>query len=248
MFEIVEEKIIDGLKNGKNMIYDATNINYKKRMAFLQKINKMDVEKIAIMVATPYNECLERNASRERQVPEEVIKRMYYNFYVPQCFEGFNKIHIIYNETRPLRWEDLLKKMDILQDNPHHTLTIKEHCEKVQEQLLKEPYQWHMKDIGLLHDIGKVQTKTFINTKGEKTDIAHYFNHEKVSAYISCLRINGLWQMAEDDVIRRAGLIRWHMLMHFNLSEKSKIKYRNMLGKVAWYNLKLLHEADCEAR
>ena len=81
----------------QNMIYDATNINYKKRMAFLQKINKMDVEKIAIMVATPYNECLERNASRERQVPEEVIKRMYYNFYVPQCFEGFDDIIVKYN-------------------------------------------------------------------------------------------------------------------------------------------------------
>ena len=69
---------------------DATNINYKRRRDWLNRFNKYNVEKIAILVATPYEECIERNSIRKRKVPEEVITRMYQNFYAPQYYEGFN--------------------------------------------------------------------------------------------------------------------------------------------------------------
>lgn len=174
VFEEVEKRIKQGLLKG-NVIYDATNISYKRRKAFLQKLNKMEVEKIAILVATPFEECLERNAKRERKVPEEVIKRMYFDFYIPQYYEGFNDIQIRWNETISLKWKDLLDSMNVSQDNPHHSLTIKEHCERVQELLNKEKLRWYTKDLGLLHDVGKPQTKTFTNMKGEITDIAHYY-------------------------------------------------------------------------
>ena len=200
------------------------------------------------MVATPYEECLERNAWRERKVPEEVIKRMYFNFYIPQYYEGFNDIQIVHNETLPVKLDNLLKKMDMSQDNPHHTLTLKEHCMKVQEIINSQEHRYYMRDIGLLHDIGKIETKTFVNTKGEKTDVAHYYNHEKVGAYISCLNIDELWQLTTPDLINRANLIQWHMLLHFDLSEKTITKYKNMLGESTWKDLELLHKADCEAR
>ncbi len=247
IFKEAEKRLKQNIEKGKNVIFDATNINYKKRRDWLNRFNKYGVEKIGVLVATPYEECLERNKLRDRKVPEEVIKRMYFNFYIPQYYEGFDDIQLIQNETIPLKWEDLLKKMDISQDNPHHTLTIKGHCEKVQELLLRNPCQWHMKDIGLLHDVGKVETKTFTNMKGEKTDIAHYYSHEKVGAYISCLNIDGLWHMTDIDIIRRANLIQWHMLLHFDLSEKTINKYKNMLGENTWINLEILHKADCEA-
>lgn len=247
VFRIVQERIINGLKNNRNMIYDATNISYKTRMAFLQRLNKLEVEKIAIMVATPYVDCLIRNAQRERKVPEEVIKRMYYNFYVPQYFEGFDDIQIIHNEILPIKWDELLEKMDISQDNPHHSLSILEHCKKTQELLNKEELRWYTKDVGLLHDIGKLETKTFINSKGETTDTAHYYNHEKVGAYISCLNIDGLWQMGVVDTIERAKLIQWHMLPWTKMSEKTEQKYKKLLGENFWNDLMILHKADEEA-
>lgn len=247
VFRIVQERIINGLKNNKNMIYDATNISYKTRIAFLQRLNKLEVEKIAIMVATPYVDCLIRNAQRERKVPEEVIKRMYYNFYVPQYFEGFDDIQIIHNEILPIKWDELLEKMDISQDNPHHSLSILEHCKKTQELLNKEELRWYTKDVGLLHDIGKLETKTFINSKGETTDTAHYYNHEKVGAYISCLNIDGLWQMGVVDTIERAKLIQWHMLPWTKMSEKTELKYKKLLGENFWNDLMILHKADEEA-
>lgn len=248
IFKEAERRLKTNIEAGRNVIFDATNINYKKRRDWLNRFNKYAVKKIGILVATPYEECLERNAWRERKVPEEVIKRMYFNFYIPQYYEGFNDIQIVHNETLPVKLDNLLKKMDMSQDNPHHTLTLKEHCMKVQEIINSQEHRYYMRDIGLLHDIGKIETKTFVNTKGEKTDVAHYYNHEKVGAYISCLNIDELWQLTTPDLINRANLIQWHMLLHFDLSEKTITKYKNMLGESTWKDLELLHKADCEAR
>ncbi len=239
IFEEVENRIINGLKE-KNVIYDATNINYKRRMFFLQKIN--NAKKIAILIATPYEECIERNNLRERKVPQDVIKEMYYNFYIPQCYEGFDEIKIHFNTKKTHNKYDLFKRIDkISQNNPHHTLTIGKHCKKT--ALLLEKH--NMFEIGLLHDIGKEETKTFFNTKGNKTEIAHYYNHEKVSAYMSLFYTN------KTDVKKQleiANLIQWHMLLHKELSEKTIIKYKNLLGEKTWKKLNLLYDADIQAK
>lgn len=256
IFETVEERIKLYLANKQDVIFDATNINYKKRRAFLQRMRGLySFEAIAILVATPYEECLIRNANRERKVPEEVIKRMYYSFYIPQYYEGFDDIRIVGD---PTEWSEsvqkqytmvnLLESMDIPQDNPHHTLTIRQHCEKVQEIINKDIKKYYLRDVGIFHDIGKVETKSFINTKGEKTDIAHYYNHEKVSAYISVLPVIWTHYMPEQDLIKRANLIQWHMIMHFDWQEKTINKYKRMLGEETWKDLEILHKADCEAR
>lgn len=250
VFKIVENRIIDGLKNNKNMIYDATNINYKRRMAFLQKIKKIKIEKIAIMVATPYEQCLIRNSQRERQVPEEVIKRMYYNFYVPQYFEGWDDIQIKYTNNYMFFFGDL---EDIEQDNPHHKLTVLEHCKKTEEILNKQNGQLSIPInlAGRLHDIGKLKTKTFINSKGKKTNIAHFYNHEKVSAYDSLFYVNlrSRIEMMKDEefALETIKLIQWHMLPWTKMSEKTEQKYKKLLGEKFWNDLMILHKADEEA-
>ena len=250
VFKTVENRIINGLKNNKNMIYDATNINYKRRMEFLQKIRKLKIEKIAIMVATPYEQCLIRNSQRERQVPEEVIKRMYFNFYVPQYFEGWDDIQIKYTNNYIFFFGDL---EDIKQDNPHHKLTVLEHCKKTEEILNKQNGQLSIPInlAGRLHDIGKLKTKTFINSKGEETNIAHFYNHEKVSAYDSLFHVNlrSRIEMMKDEefVLETIKLIQWHMLPWTKMSEKTEQKYKKLLGENFWNDLMILHKADEEA-
>ena len=253
VFEIVHNRLIEGLEAGKNMIFDATNIDYKKRRAFLQRLNKLNVQKIAILVATPYEECLERNAKRKRKVPEEAITRMYHNFYIPQRYEGFDEIIIKYNSDYSFNVYDL---EDIPQDNPHHSLKVLEHCNKVLENINKEMFGLlgiDVKIAGYLHDIGKLKTKTFVNSKGETTEIAHYYNHEKVSAY-DALFSNDIRTQVEDVLVTTNDfvldilcLIQWHMIMHFNFEEKTILKYKNMLGEEMWDKLEILHKADCEA-
>lgn len=248
VFKEAEKRLKEYLSQGKDVIFDATNINYKRRRDWLNRFNKFDVEKIAVLVATPYEECLERNDKRKRRVPEGVIERMYFNFYAPQYYEGFDDIQIIYNSND--RGYIINELDDLEQDNPHHTLSVLEHCEKAGELLENEDYDLWL--AGLLHDIGKLETKTFINAKGEKTKIAHFYNHEKVSTYDS------LFYADIRFVIECGGdiggslyilkLIQWHMLLHLDLSEKTKNKYKNMLGEETWRDLEILHKADLEAR
>ena len=238
VFKEVENRIIKGLKE-RNVIYDATNISFKKRLNFLQRIK--NAEKIAIIIATPYDECIERNNKRERKVPEDVIKRMYYNFYIPQYYEGFDEIRIYFNTDRIYWTYDLLKKLDkVSQDNPHHTLTIGKHCRKTAILLNDD-----MSIVGLLHDIGKAETKTFMNTKGIKTEIAHYYHHENVSAYMSLFYTD---RRNEEKQLEIANLIQWHMLLHKELSEKTIEKYKKLLGEKTWLKLKLLYNADILAK
>lgn len=247
VFEEVERQLKDYIERGRSVIFDATNISYKKRRDWLNRFNKYNIYKIAVLVATPYEECIARNARRKRIVPEEVIKRMYNNFYIPQYYEGFNEIQIRYNSDYHFGFYQL---EDIEHDNPHHTSTVLEHCVGVVKCLgnVKKELMY----AGLLHDIGKLKTKTYVNTKGEVTEIAHFYNHEKVSAYDSLFH-SSLRRAIEDcreknwalNVIK---LIQWHMVMHFNLSEKTIKKYKELLGESTWHDLELLHDADCEAR
>ena len=250
VFRTAMQRVKQNLKN-RNVILDATNINYKRRMSMLHELNYIkDLQKIAVLIATPYEECLQRNKMRDRKVPENVIKRMYYNIHIPQYYEGFDEIQIKYNSSYIFTFEDL---QDMNQDNPYHTLTVKQHCDKVHKILDNKKPAFEETEInraGLLHDIGKLKTKTFINNKGEKTDVAHYYNHEKVSAYDSLFNYTiKLWYVdgETDKILNTLNLIQWHMLPYSNMSEKTINKYKRLLGEKTWEDLMLLHEADKEA-
>ena len=52
LFNELHKRIKDCLKEGNNAIYDATNINYKKRMAFLAELKNIPCEKICVIMAT----------------------------------------------------------------------------------------------------------------------------------------------------------------------------------------------------
>jgi len=253
VFKEVEKRLKEYLSQGKDVIFDATNINYKRRRDWLNRFNKFDIEKIAVLVATTYEECLERNDKRKRRVPEGVIERMYFNFYVPQYYEGFDDIQIKYNSNYCLTENDF-RIHDIPQDNPHHTLTVHSHCDRASKiivLLLEGLGEKLIDNISLQlaaawHDIGKLKTKTFVNTKGETTEIAHFYNHEKVGAY-DVLFVNNA-PIKPVNILEVVKLIQWHMLLHLDLSEKTKNKYKNMLGEETWRDLEILHKADLEAR
>ena len=99
VFELLHKRVKDDLKNGISCVYDATNLNWKRRKAFLESLKGIDCFKVCHVIATPYEVCLEQNNSRDRVVPEEVIERMYRNFDIPWYNEGWNDIQIIYNEN-----------------------------------------------------------------------------------------------------------------------------------------------------
>ena len=252
LFKELHKRIRECLASDKNAIYDATNINYKRRMEFLKSLNKILCEKIAILMATPYEICLERNAKRERKVPEEVIKRMYMNFWVPAKYEGFDNVQIVYSEGTenskgyPANWLDTV--MDYDQGNSHHSLTLGQHCEKAWE-LMDEIastvgiIDTSLRAAAILHDEGKPFTRTNINKKGEVTEDAHYYNHEHISSYDS------LFFSGSHDKIYTACLIQWHMkpYLAWKESEKALNRDKKILGDKLFNHIMLLHECDALA-
>lgn len=249
VFDLLHKRIKNDLKDGNNVIYDATCISYKRRMIFLQELKKIDCEKICYFMATPYFDCVKNNESRENKVPKEVITRMYKNIYVPQYFEGWNKIEIIWNFDRSkYNSYDLFNNLcDISQDNPHHTLTIGHHCLKCAELLTDNPFLFLA---GTYHDISKKFCKSFINSKGEKTETAHFYQHHLVSAYMALfyLKNDYRFNLNDKDILEICKLITWHMQFYFIENEQQRLKYENLLGKEFWNELTVLHDADKEAK
>ena len=256
LFKELHNRIKSDLKTGKNVIYDACNISYKRRKAFLDELKKINCKKICCLIATPYEKCLEQDQKRNRIVPEHVIKRMYLHFDVPAGFEGWDHVHIVYNDSNKYQRNisDLLNKLSLIsQDNPHHTLSIGEHCRVCARnvcKIFKERMIFDEKLIyaAWLHDIGKEFTKQFKNYKGEDTDIAHYYHHENVSAY------NALFYLRNDDftcfdsILDICQLIRWHMKPFLIETEKAKNKFINLAGQDFYDKLMILHEADVRAK
>lgn len=253
LFKELHKRIKDCLRSGKSAIMDSTNINYKQRMAFLEELKNIPCEKVCIVMATPYETCLKRNAKRDRKVPEYVIQRMYYNFDIPWYFEGWDEIEVEYpNDFKFTKtafdwYEDFL---DYNQDNPHHILTLGEHCLQTSKYMNRICAKTNIIQgtslhyAALLHDVGKPATKTFTNSKGEKTDIAHYYNHEKVGCYES------LFYEKPCSHLYVAVLIRYHMQPYFWEKDNNKKllnKYRKLWGESLYRDVMYLHDADKSA-
>jgi predicted kinase len=246
LFQELYKRIREDLKANRNVILDSTNISHKRRIAVLNEFKKFNCTKECYFIATPYEKCIEQNNLRDRKVPFGVIKEMYKSFYIPQYYEGWDKINIIWNtegysfDTHELfNGQNGLNYID--QENPNHTLTIGKHCMKCSQLCEEQIDDFELNMAALYHDIGKRFTKQFKNAKGEKTDIAHYYQHHLVSAYDSMFYLKNL---EEESLMQIVNYIQWHMQLFFLESEKSKTKFVNLVGQETYDKLLILHESD----
>lgn len=249
LFNELHKRIQRDLKAGKNVIYDATNINSKKRISFLKSLKDIPCEKIAILIVTPYEQCLKNNAERERSIPESVIEKMYTNFQVPYYYEGFDIVQIVLwqeaNVYAPYIVAERYKNYN--QDNEHHQLTLGQHLITAFNYMLSKSLCGENEDIPdeltlatLLHDIGKPFCKEF--KEGDKN--AHYYNHMNVGAYDSFFYTSSI----ECNTLLIAWLINWHMEPFFwKKDEKLKENRLKLWGKDLFEMIEKLHEADLYA-
>jgi len=143
VFLTLHRRIKEHLSNGRNVIYDATNISSKRRRAFLKELERIVCIKKCVIMATPFEECLEKNKQRDRVIPEDVICKMYKNWNTPYWFEGWNEIKIVFNKRQEWRhnedWVEKYSNYD--QNNPHHSMALGEHCKEETE--IAHYYQHH---------------------------------------------------------------------------------------------------------
>ena len=103
VFQTLHKRVKELLLSGKNVIYDATNINSNRRKAFLKEISNKkykNVFKECVYFSIEIQDCYANNSNRNRHVPSEVIDRMYKTFNVPMYNEGWDNIQIIHKSPR----------------------------------------------------------------------------------------------------------------------------------------------------
>lgn len=254
LFVELHKRIKADLQNGKNVVYDATNLNSKRRTAFLRELTHIPCHKSCVLVMTPYYVCQKHNTQRQRCVPQDVIKRMYMNFQPPNKIEGWDdidiifgcakgwfgdyKITVLYNPASGISYYD--------QSNKHHSLTLGDHC-RIAADYIKEHYPTNelLYFAALLHDEGKLFTRTTVNAKGVDDGDCHYYQHHCVGAYNSIFYLYNL-RFNTDEILHVALLIYLHMNPYMgwkDADENKRDKLRNQFGEL-YDEVMALHEAD----
>lgn len=262
VFNTVKQRLADAVCGYyDNIILDATNLKKKDRIGIIKDLERRvrnsskktrdtEYEVIGVWFAVPVDECQRRNSERKRVVPKEVIDRMYKNFSPPGYEEGFDKIQIVFSDYDEGQYsvERFLEVADVFdQHNPHHTHTLGLHCRKTREYVDAHGGDETLSFAALIHDNGKLKTATYVNGKGETTDVQHFYQHHCVGAYDAAFycKTKGF---NDRGIVRVANLIYYHQhpMMQWK-SEKAKKKDVERMPKKFYSELMLLHEGDRDA-
>jgi len=234
VFSLMQKRAVEALKEGHDVIYDATNVTRRDRASIIgicPKFAKIE----AHVIWAPIEECIKRDSARDRTVGKAVIDKMLKRFQAPYYDEGIDEIKIITPDGHnAVKYEvDCYEAMNIPHDNPHHTKDIGDHCFMAGAYLEKRCNDIDLIRAARIHDIGKPYTKAFIDSNGNSCEHAHYYQHQAVGAWMSygCNNIT----------VYSAWLISTHMEPFFNS------KYYKNLPECLKYKIDLLHEADLNA-
>lgn len=246
VFAIFYRRIRDGIENGMNVVADATNISIKSRKRIIECVDGLPCYKVAYVIAKDIPECIADNSNRKHPVPEDSIIRMWRNFQIPFLEEGFDDISVHMFQRSQYGLRDFIGSCldlmhDFHQDNPHHTMDLYEHSAfttyKMTDKLSGMMQRWIYFG-SLLHDVGKLFTKTF-----DENGVAHYYNHESVGAYYLLCNRHG-FDMCSGEFLNMLFLVNYHMFPADWKSQKSIRKWRQIFGEEKFELLKLFHECD----
>lgn len=232
VFSLMQSRAIDALNNGQNVVYDATNITRNDRSYIITLCPKFAKVECHIIWA-PIETCIERDIARERTVGKEVIDRMLKRFQPVWYDEGIHEIKLI----RPNGFNigaygyQIVDAMKIPHDNPHHSLAIYDHCVEAAEIAASRNMNSDIECAAFIHDVGKPYVKAFIDSKGNTSNIAHFYSHDNVGSWIAYGASN----------VHIAWLVGNHMGPFMNT------KYYNKLPTYLKKQIDLLHECDLEA-
>lgn len=89
VFALLETRLIKNIKEGKNVVVDATSINRWERKNYIEIAKDFNAIPVAVIFDTPVEECKRRNQGRERVVPDFVYDKMLKKYEAPSIAEGF---------------------------------------------------------------------------------------------------------------------------------------------------------------
>lgn len=89
--------VVEALHNGRSVVVDAVYAERRHRVDLLLSVNDIPCHKTLIYMATPFEDCVRRNAQRINPLPEFMVVGMYNAFEPPNFDEGWDEIR----EVRP---------------------------------------------------------------------------------------------------------------------------------------------------
>ena len=198
-------------------------------------------------MAVPFEECLKRNKTRDRKVPEHKMKEMYMTFSPVGYHEGWDEIKFVSSDKENEVMNSLelvIKSKTFNQNNTHHNQTLGKHLKNTAYQFKDNKDDMNLFFAAVFHDIGKMFTES-----KDKQGISHYYNHENVSSYIAGVTFASMIDnnFTEKDVVYIQNLIYLHMRpFDWVYSDKAYNKAIETYGIKMINDVMKLHDADVE--
>lgn len=239
VFDELNKRTMAALKAGQDVVYDATNMNAKRRAAFLRHLSRNvdDLELECHLVVAEPQRCLDNQFNRERQVPEYAVRRQLICFQMPTMAEGWTKPIYVHN---PFYREGLLDEMTqamvgVSQKGPWHQETLDAHNILVESHAKRMGYAPIVVEMAKYHDIGKPFTRS-VGDDGK----THFFGHANVGAYSYLSAVAPTGELSYDTWYR-AMMIAHHMDFMVNPNHERLLQE---LGPELYRDLMQLHHAD----
>ena len=94
VFGHIKRKVDEFLKDGKNVLVDATSVNRKERSDYIKTAKKYDAKVVALVFKMDRQGLIDRNKKRGEQggrvVPDWVIDKMLAKYEEPSFAEGID--------------------------------------------------------------------------------------------------------------------------------------------------------------
>lgn len=245
IFEELNRRVRLHLSKGGTAIYDSTGLSSKRRKALIQYLRPVarDATFACHVVATNFNTCVLRDEkradSKSRSVGYEVILKQIKSFQMPHYIEGWDQIGIIRDKQLTGEYYLLspVYQYNLSHYSPHHEESIQQHMLSSAALAMVDRVDQTVITALLYHDIGKILTRTFTDSHGNPTDVAHYYGHENVSAYMFLTSEEWSDIKKREEVLY---LIQYHMRVYFDGYEKFKQQFsEDFIEK-----LELVHKYD----
>ena len=239
VFQTMNKRCKEYLKQGKTVYYNATNTNRKRRGALINEMKPYTDEINAVICLCSIGTILERNITRtQRHLPFDKLVQLIRNIDVPLYYEGYKSIIMFKTEEIG----DFYFKIEenYQQDNPHHPETLQEHLMQVFDLVKKENKDVSLVKAACYHDIGKIYTREFNEKKGYST----YYNHEKVSAYLYMFYYTNIKENCPFELSKEQNEIATLIYHHMDKFKRNIDKTKELIGEETFKKLEILIKAD----
>ena len=217
VFDIMYKRTVENLREGCDVIYDATNTSAKRRANLLERLTRAVPgvkTELHLVMETP-EQCLANQELRTRQVPEYAIHRQLIAWTMPSLNEAWTEPIHVHNRNFDARngyMETLLDACKGLsQISKWHQESLDMHQDMVYNYAKSHGFAEIVCDVARYHDIGKPGTRS-VDDEGN----THFYGHASLGAYLY-LCANARTGVLSHEDWQKANLIKCHLIFHIIL-------------------------------